>query len=42
MGIHKPESVQDNEMNEILWDIEIQMDQLNLALRPDVTLINKK
>ena len=26
--MHNPESVQENEMHELLWDFEIQIDQL--------------
>ena len=37
----KPESVQGNEMLKILWDFEIQTDQLLPARRPAL-LINEK
>ena len=33
--MHKPESVLDNEMHEILWDFAIKTDYLILARRPD-------
>ena len=39
--LHKPESVQENEMHKILWDFEIQTDQLNLARKLDLVLIDK-
>ena len=35
--MHKSESAQENEMNEILWDLQIQM---NLPI--PIVLINKK
>ena len=38
--MHKPESVQENEIYTILWDFEIETDQL--ARRPDQMISNKK
>ena len=38
--IHKPEFIQENEMNKILWDLEIQTDHLILARRADLVIIN--
>ena len=40
--MHKPESVLENETNEILWDFEIQMDHPILVRKPDQVLINEK
>ena len=40
--MHEPESIPENEMQKILWDIEIQMDHLILARRSDLLLITKK
>ena len=40
--MHKSESVQENETNKILWDLEIQTDHLILARRPDQVIINNK
>ena len=40
--MHKPESVQENEIHEILWDFGIQTDHPILARRPDIESINKK
>ena len=39
--MHKPESVQENEMHKILLNFEIQMDDLILARKPDLIIINK-
>ena len=42
--MHKPESILVNEIHNILWDFEIQLDHLILARRPDQEKIkiNKK
>ena len=40
--MHKPESVQGNEIQKILWDFEIQSDYSVSARRSDLVLINKK
>ena len=40
--MHKPESIQDNETHEILWDFEIHTVGLNPIRRLDQVLINKK
>ena len=40
--MHKPESIPENEVHEILLDFEIQIDHLILARRPDLVLINTK
>ena len=40
--IHKLESVRVNEMDKILWDFEIQADQLIQARRPQHVIINKQ
>ena len=34
--MHNPESALENEAHKILWDFEIQMDQLISARRPDL------
>ena len=39
--MHNLESVQENEMHKILWDLEIQMDHLITARLPDQEIINK-
>ena len=39
--MHKPESVLENEMQEILWFFEIQMDPQISARKPDLVTINK-
>ena len=36
------ESVLENETHKILWDLEIQMDHLISAWRPDLMIVNKK
>ena len=38
----KPESLQENETREILWDFEIQMDHPILNRKLDLVLTNKK
>ena len=38
---HKPESVLENEMHEILWNFEIKMDPSIQARKPEQELINK-
>ena len=40
--MHKPENVNVNETQEILWDFEVQTDYLIPARRPDLVLITKK
>ena len=40
--MHNPDSVQENEMHNVLWNFEIQTDHLILARRPDVVIVNKK
>ena len=40
--MHKPESVQENEMQKIHQDFEIQTDQLIPASRPDLVITKKK
>ena len=37
--MHKTESILENETQKILWDIEIQIDHLNLARRSDFVMI---
>ena len=37
-----PESILKNETHKILWDFEIQMDQLISARRQDLVIVNKK
>ena len=38
---HKPEGVVENEEFKILWDMNIQCDQVIEARRPDIIFINK-
>ena len=40
--MHKPESVQENGMHKILWDIQIQIDHSIPFRKPGLVLINKK
>ena len=40
--IHNPESVLENEMHKLLWDLEIQMNHLVSAWWPDPMIVNKK
>ena len=40
--MHKPESVLENEMHQILWNMKIQMDYSIPARRSDSVLIKKK
>ena len=40
--MHKPESVQENETLNILWDLKKQSDHLISARQPDQVIINKK
>ena len=37
-----PESVLKNEMHQLLWDFEIQMDYLVSARQPHLVIVNKK
>ena len=40
--MHKPESIQENETHKILWDFEIQTDDLIPVSRLDLVLINRR
>ena len=40
--MHKPEPVPLNEMHDIFWDFEIQMDHLILTRRQDLVIVNEK
>ena len=40
--MHKPESVLENEIHDVLWDFEIKTYHSILARRLDQVLINKK
>ena len=40
--MHNPESVLENEMQTLLWDFEIQTNQLIPARRPDRVIIKKE
>ena len=40
--MHKPEPVLENVMHKILWNFEIQTDDLIPAKRPDFVMINNK
>ena len=40
--MHKPESVQKIETQNVLWDFKIQMDHLLSARRPDLVQVKKK
>ena len=39
---HNPASALENETHKLLWDFDIQTDQLMLARQPDLIIINKK
>ena len=38
--MHNPESVRENEMYKLLWDLEIQTDHLISVRRPDLVIVN--
>ena len=40
--MHNPESVLENATHKILRGFVIEVDQLNLAWRPDLVIVNKK
>ena len=40
--MHNPAAVLENDIHKLLWDIDIQMDHLISARRPDLIVINKK
>ena len=40
--MHNPESILENEMHQVLWDFEIQMDHLTLVRWLDLVIVNKK
>ena len=40
--MHNPESVLENEMHKLFWDLEIQTDHLISARRPDLVIVKKK
>ena len=40
--MHNPSPVLENATHKLLWDLNIQMDHLILARRPDLIIINKK
>ena len=40
--MHNPAPVLENDSHKLLWDFNIQTDQLILARRPDLIIINKK
>ena len=40
--MHNPAPVLENDTHKLLWDFNIQTDQLILARRPDLIIINKK
>ena len=39
--LHNPESVLENKMHKILWDLEIQTDRLTSARRPDLVIVHE-
>ena len=39
--VHKPESILENYMHNILWDFERQTDPLIPARKPDQVILNK-
>ena len=40
--MHNPEPIQENATHNLLWDFEIQTDQLIPDRRPDLMIINNK
>ncbi len=40
--MHNPEPVLENDTHKLLWDFDIQTNQLNSARRTDLIIINKK
>ena len=40
--MHDLESALENEMHKLLWDFEIQMDQVISARQPDLVIVNNK
>ena len=40
--MHNPESIQENETHEVLWDFQIQTDYLISVRRPDLVIVNIK
>ena len=40
--MHNPASVLEKDIHNLLWDFNIQTDQLIQARRPDLIIINKK
>ena len=40
--MHNPASVLENDTHKVLWDFDIQTDDLILARRPNLIVINKK
>ena len=40
--MHNPAPVLENDTHKLLWDFNIQTDQLIPARRPDLIIINKK
>ena len=39
---NNPESIQENETHELVWDFEIQMDHLISAIPPNLAVVKKK
>ena len=40
--MHNPAAVVENDTHKLLWDFSIRTDHLQLAMRPDLIVINKK
>ena len=40
--MQKPESIEEYEVHEILWDFKIQIDHLIPTRRPNLVMINKE
>ena len=40
--MHNPEPLLENDTHKLLWDFDIQTDQLISAWRPDLIIINEK
>ena len=40
--MHNPASLLENDTHKLLWDVDIQMDRLISARRPDLVIIKKK
>ena len=40
--LHNPQSVSENDNHNLIWDMNIQCDNIILKRRPDIVIVNKK